>query len=335
MPIKGSSFKQLSKENRVRIEVLNRNGWSNAEVAKRLGIHRATVGRELRNPRNHDVRGKYDAEIAWQTHIDNKACCGATCKRLTHQGLVDFVCEQLIKKKWSPDVSIQFAKDRAMFQRYFTARSVYNWIKDGIIAINECHMRFGLRRGKRRKAHENKTKLGKSIELRPPEVGARTEFGHWEGDCILDEYHNAILVMQERTTRRFEMKRLEKLNSSNVYNQISKWISQHGAAIKSITFDNGSEFARAHELKADTYFTHPYAPHEKGGVENLNGRLRWDLPKGASLNRYTAETLQQIQDNINSTPRRILNYKTPSELFDIFSKNANLSRSRSLSLCCN
>lgn len=342
MPIKGSSFKQLSKEDRTHIERWARAKKSKSEIAKLLGVHRSTICRQLNNNDNLEVvnmRGgfakQYFADRAHERYLSNKAKCGANCKAFSHKDLLRLVCEKFIKNKWPPDVTIQFAKNNHMFENYFTSRSVYNWIKDGIITIKDTHLRHGLRNGKRRKNHMNKTKLGKSIELRPEAVNTRQEFGHWEADCILDEYHNAILVFEERMTRHFEMRKLDRLNSHTVFSQLSEWIHQYKDAVKTITFDNGSEFARAHELSVETYFAHPYSPHEKGGIENLNGRLRWDIPKGRSLTRYTHEMLGEIRDNINTTPRRILNYETPKEQFELFLKNAILSQTHPHSLCCN
>ena len=334
MPKKNSSFRQLRKEDRVRIELLVKQKWKQARIAKELGFHRSTISRELRNLKNWDNRNRYDADVSDERYRESKSFCGAFCKIYFNKGLLEFVTEQLIKKRWSPKVSIKYAKNNNMFEKYFSHRSVYNWIRDGLIEIKNEHLRYGLR--KRRylsQLRKNKKKMGKSIEERPGIVNTREQFGHWEFDCIVDEYHNAILVGQERMTRYFVMERLERLNSHTAFSAVNRWLKKF--PIKSITCDNGSEFAKYHQLNTDVYFTHPFSPHEKGSVENLNGRIRWDIPKRTSLNRYSAEQLISITENINTTPREILNYKTPAELFDFNCKNDIISQSHKNLICCN
>ena len=132
MPIKSSSFKQLCKDDMVKIELLHKQKWKTSNIAKELGFHRSSISRELKNTKNWDVlhenhkglKKRYNADAAWQNHSNNKSVCGANCKAFVCKPLVLFVTQQLVKKKWSPKISIQHAKDNSMFQRYFTSRTV-------------------------------------------------------------------------------------------------------------------------------------------------------------------------------------------------------------------
>ena len=310
MPKKDSKFTQLSKDDRIKIEVLTRQGCSQVMIAAEIGCHKSTISRELNNPYNRVRRTKfttkYDAQIAWDNHVKNKSLCGANCKAFVFQDLRKYIENQVIKKKWSPDVAIGFAKDNNLFKTEFTSRTVYNWIIKNQCSIKPHHLRNSLRLKRKRKyeIRENKRKMGKSIAERPDYINNRSEFGHWEADCIVDGNHNAILVMQERMTRFFKMVKLEKQNSLCTFGKFNQWIAELGSAIKSITYDNGSEFALASRLPVDEYFTRPFAPHEKGGVENLNGRLRWDIPKKANISSLSNERIKLINDNINDTPRK-------------------------------
>jgi len=344
MPRKGTNFRQLSKEDRVRIDTLNGRGCSRTSIAIEIGCHKSTITRELNNLKNHGfgergfrVKPNYDARVAWDNHVINKSKCGANCKAFVFQDLRKYIEEQVIKKKWSPDVAIGYAKDNNLFQIGFTARTVYNWIKKNQCNIKPHHLRYSLQRKRKRKREmrENKTKMGRSIVERPEYINNRSVFGHWEADCIVDKNHNAILVMQERKTRFFKMIKLEKMNSLCTFGKFNQWIAELGHAIKSITYDNGSEFALASRLPVDEYFTRPFAPHEKGGVENLNGRLRWDIPKSKNLASIPPEHIRWINENVNDTPRKILNYKTPSKIFELFSKNDILSQSHLMQVSCN
>ena len=91
-----------------------------------------------------------------------------------------------------------------------------------------------------------------------------------------------------------------------------------GYKVKTLTYDNGLEFARhaeiSKELKARGYFCAPYHSWEKGGVENFNGLVRQYFPKGSDFREISSSTLRWVEDEINQRPRKTLNYKSPSEL---------------------
>ena len=91
-----------------------------------------------------------------------------------------------------------------------------------------------------------------------------------------------------------------------------------GYKVKTLTYDNGLEFARhaevSKELKAKGYFCAPYHSSEKGGVENFNGLVRQYFPKGSDFREISSSTHRRVEDEINQRPRKTLNYKSPSEL---------------------
>jgi IS30 family transposase len=95
-------------------------------------------------------------------------------------------------------------------------------------------------------------------------------------------------------------------------------------ARKTITYDNGGEFAKHTEvmkaLGLQSYFCDPYASWQKGGIENTNGRLRRDLPRNTNIKDMHQEDFDETIDNYNSTPRKSLKWLTPLEAF---SKNLN------------
>ena len=91
------------------------------------------------------------------------------------------------------------------------------------------------------------------------------------------------------------------------------------SVFKSVTGDNGSEFARFTELVSKgirVYFTHPYSSWEKGTNECHNRLLRRFIPKGISMGKYTAEDISYMADWANTLPRKILDYRIPDELFE-------------------
>ena len=90
---------------------------------------------------------------------------------------------------------------------------------------------------------------------------------------------------------------------------------------KSITFDNGVEFSKWKDiekyLKTKTYFAHPYPSYERGSNENANKLLRLFLPKGCNINDYNEDYVIRANELINTKVRKILNYKSSLELFNI------------------
>jgi len=91
------------------------------------------------------------------------------------------------------------------------------------------------------------------------------------------------------------------------------------AVFKTVTGDNGSEFARLTELAAQgtrIYFTHPYSSRARKTNKCHNKLLRRFIPKSISMTRYSANDIAFMADWANTLPRRILCYRTPDELFE-------------------
>ena len=90
---------------------------------------------------------------------------------------------------------------------------------------------------------------------------------------------------------------------------------------KTITTDNGSEFAKLSELEHDShtkvYFAHPYSSLEKGGIEKQNGLLRRFLRKGKRTDSFRADDILAVKLWANAHLRKILGYQTPDEAFEV------------------
>ncbi len=333
LSLSNKNFNHLSVSERKLIQKFFLDGFSSSQIAKLLGRHRSTISRQLNNKRNLDflrIKGKvlrtYSPCKAQDNYCKNKSNCGAKYKLFEDPSLIKYLEDCVINKKWSPEVAIGRAEKLGWnFKIHISAKSVYNYIDRNQIKITPFDLRFRLRKRKPKKTYikQNKKKLGKSIELRPEFVNDRSEFGHWEGDTIVDKNCNSILVLQERTSRKGILLKLKKHTSEEVNKQLNILKNKLGKrfkdVFKTITFDNGSEFYKAVELEnknLQIYFTHPYCSFEKGGVENLNGIIRRYLPKTKNLKEITRQKLQAITEQIDNTPRKILNYQTPKEYFE-------------------
>ena len=173
---------------------------------------------------------------------------------------------------------------------------------------------------------KHKRILGDSIELRPESVELREEFGHWEVDTVLGSKYEdepCTVTMTERKTRNSIWIKAANHTADAVQEAIQSIMDYFGikasTVFKSVTGDNGSEFARLAELASQgtsVYFTHPYSSWEKGINECHNRLLRRFIPKGVSMAGYSIEDIAYMADWTNTLPRKILGYRTPEELFD-------------------
>ncbi|MCH2189112.1 IS30 family transposase, partial [Candidatus Gracilibacteria bacterium] len=87
--------------------------------------------------------------------------------------------------------------------------------------------------------------------------------------------------------------------------------------IKSITFDNGMEFAKhylLHQQGIQTYFSDPYSPWQKGSIENLNKLIRRSFPKGTNFDKISEKKIRSVCNNLANTPREILGFLTPNQV---------------------
>ena len=87
---------------------------------------------------------------------------------------------------------------------------------------------------------------------------------------------------------------------------------------QTVTFDNGTEFARHHQLHdlgIETFFCDTHSPWQKGGVENTIGRMRSILPRKTNLSGLSEDRFVQLVQAYNNTPRKCLWYRTPADIF--------------------
>ena len=176
---------------------------------------------------------------------------------------------------------------------------------------------------------------GESIEQRPEEIDEREEFGHWEGDTVYSgkgkrKTTRALLTLTERKTRKEIIIAIPNRKAETVVKALDALERKLGARrfraiFKSITFDNGTEFAAAEELerscinkhlpRTKVYFCHPYSSWERGTNENTNGMIRRRFPKGTNFAAVTNAQIVQAENWINNYPRKILGYKSSEIVF--------------------
>ena len=307
------SYKHFNIETRSCIAYSLKNMKSIREISKILNCSHSSISREIkRNSKN----GIYNPAIAEKLSKERSKNCGSKGK-LTLE-LKEEISKRL-KKHHSPEqISGRLIKEKYISKLSF--KSIYNWISKGLIPeINKLNLR---RKGKRSKESETRGKIGgTNISERPLKVELRKELGHWEGDTILGE--GRILTLVERVSRFTYIFKLEGKVSESVKEKIKKLRKMlPKKLLKSITFDNGKEFSKHRGINLETlieiYFANPGNPHERGTNENTNGLLREYFPKGRNLKKVDNTELSEVFLELNTRPRKCLNYNTPLEILESY-----------------
>ncbi|MCP4398716.1 MAG: IS30 family transposase [bacterium] len=337
--------KHLNYNERIVIEKLLKAGLSKAQIAKELERSYSTIRREVANGTvehlNSDLTSSmvYNADRAQDVHNLNASAKGAPVKLLAGRSSVLFISYFIRVKRWSPEVVAARMKEKGMPDA-LCSKSIYNYIDQGWIpgVSNETLWEKRLRRKNARKTLRRQPPKApqrrKNIDERPDEVEARVVFGHWEIDLVVggkDGSKEALMTLTERKTRLVRVRKLKDRTQASVLKALRSMESAMGtrafrAVFKSITADNGTEFldvesmeksAFSNQKRTQLYYAHPYASWERGSNENGNRMIRRFIPKGADIADYNREKIREIQNWINGYPRKILQFKTAEEMFNL------------------
>lgn len=234
---------------------------------------------------------------------------------------------QKLGERWSPEqISGRLKLDGILPPVSHT--TIYNYI----YSLTDKDKRYKLIKQLRRKGkpyrHEkqavyNQTNRAKhSIHDRPGEVEELSRLGDIEGDTIVgSNQKDRILTHVCRVTGLLSMGRVLDYNANNISNQTLKDIKRVFGNIKTITYDNGSEFSAWKNTEKYTnsviYFADPYTPRQRGCNENTNGLIRDYLPKGTDFRKLNEADIMFIENSLNNRPRKRLGYLSPLEMFDL------------------
>ena len=323
----------LTFEHRVLIQTRLKDGWSPNKIAREIGCAPNTVRNEIKRGTIALYNGsvhRYKATAGQATYEQNRSVCCRHYDLLEKADFLSFVEQKFFEEGWSLDACTGYALEKGLFTRdqIVCTKTLYEYTELGLLGIKNIDLPEKLRRApKKTRNRENKRNLGRSIEERPASVNDRSEFGHWEADLVIgsrSDNDDALLTMIERKTREYWMLRVPGRDPKGVMAALSTVRSQYEEhwddVFKTITTDNGSEFAMLSDLeslsKTLVYFAHPYTSCEKGSVERHNGLIRRFIPKGKRIDSYSDEQIAQIEVWCNGLPRKMFGYRTPDELFE-------------------
>ena len=319
------SYTHLRPEERYVIDHLVHYGLTNGEIARRLGRSPSTISRELRRNAKQEEHYWYqyaqrDSEERFRTAHQGHHCRAEQVHRYV---------ERALREHWSPEqISARMRKDypRNPAMR-ISHEAIYQWIYTDARAGGDLHT--CLRRGHRRRRKQRKRlravgriKERVGIEQRPPIVERRGRFGDWESDTMQGAARQGggLATHVERKSRYLVAARLTDRTSETFMRQSIEELAEIPQRLrKTLTADNGSEFARFKQLEASlgfrVFFANPYCAWERGANENTNGLLRQYFPKGCNFHAITDQEVKVAVDKLNNRPRKSLGYRTPNEVF--------------------
>ena len=344
-----SKGKHLTFTERLQIEVARKQGLKPKEIAQLVGKSVRTIYYELkRGTYQHKINvfdkfygdkigekyeTRYSPDIAEEKYRQNLQAKGAPLKIGNDYELAEYIENRIVDGGLTPLAVLGEIKRKNLpFKTSICVRTLYSYVyKHVFLRLDMKHL--PLKRTQKKK--RNKTTIaraprGTSIEKRPAVVNDRTEFGHWEMDCVEGQKKKkeTLLCLSERYTRKEIVIKIPDKTTESVVKALNTLERKYGKlfrkVFKTITVDNGTEFSDCQGMeksiykgqRTKVYYCHPYSSYERGTNERLNREIRRKIPKGTDIGIITVQTVQEIEDWINNYPRPILKFATANELFD-------------------
>ncbi|ATO42805.1 MULTISPECIES: IS30 family transposase [Loigolactobacillus] len=323
----------LTSFERGRIATLHSQGYSNRAIARVIGVCHQTISNELRRGEIDQVKKvngqrqyhrEYSPEAAQAKYEANRMSCHRPLKLAGVADFIHYFTAHLHQDGWSPDAAVGRAKLEGLYQpeEMVSTKTLYHYIDAQLLEVRNLDL---LEKNRRRTKHHHSPKhkrlAGRSIEERPKSIDQRQEFGHFELDTVVGKRNgqeSVILTLIERQSRCQILRLIDGRDADSVNYELAKICQEYGHIMKSVTADNGAEFAAAGTVLdgvADLYYAHPYRSSERGTNEAHNRMIRRDVPKGLSMDTLGPSDIQAVEAKLNNLPRRQSGYQTPKELF--------------------
>ena len=312
------TYTQLTLEKRYQISALRKQGLKQYEIANEIGVHPSTISRELL--RNSNKKRYYSADYAHtETFLRHKY---KAKNRVITKAIERYIRKHL-KLDWSPEqISGRMKLDIGLS---ITHETIYSFIYANKTNGGKLYKYL---RHKNKKYHKRSNKYKARgiiidrimIDKRPKIVEKKSRIGDLEIDTVIGKNHiGALVTVVDRKSKFTLIKNVPSKQADVVTQALIELITPIKAITKTITSDNGKEFAYHKEVSKalDTkfYFANPYHSWERGLNEHTNGLIRQYLPKKSVFTNVSKEEIIMIQNRLNHRPRKVLGYKTPYEVF--------------------
>lgn len=309
-------YTHFTLKERICLEEMRKSGKKISEIAILMDRNKSTISRELR--RNSNKQGLYNSWGAYSKSIARRK--RSVRKQRIERGseVYNYICEKL-NLYWSPKL-IAAMWNRVHPNETIAFSTIYRAIKNKLFEgiTPKTHLR---RRGKKRygkRSKFNTIQPEHTIHERSKEIEERKHCGHWEGDTVRGAVgKGGLLTLVDRKSRKLLAIKVNDFSSDTLYEAVIRAFD--GISPKSITFDNGSEFARWKDMERDLntiiYFADPHSPWQRGSNENMNDVLRFFFPKGCNFIELSQNDIDCKVALINSRPRFCLDLLSPDDVF--------------------
>jgi IS30 family transposase len=300
-------------------------GKSARMIAHQLGRSPSSVSEEIRRNGGRAAYRAVDADLA----ASERARRPKPSRLDLNPRLRQAVAERL-EQDWSPQqiaasLRLDFPDDPNMrYSHEAIYRTIYTGSRKALGNSASRHLRSGrtLRQPKMKRPSQGRGRLRNMVSIhdRPVHIEDRLEVGHWEGDLVMGRRPSAVATLVERTSRLVRIVALPAgVKAEAVRVAIASDLAQLPPELRrSLTWDRGVEMAEhqqlTRELSLPVYFCDSRKPWQRGTNENTNRLLRQYLSKTANLTALTRDELDAIERRLNSRPRRVLNWGTPSDV---------------------
>lgn len=307
------SYHHFTTKERECLLVMLQKNISLRKIAEKMGRSPSTISRELsRNAK------EYSPSAADQRYRDQRTRCHR--KRILENPAARGMVRHLIGRQyWSPEqVCARLKMEGSPIS--ISTSTIYRGFENGLLwdtlrfYLRHKYKKLGKHKGDRK--HNCFVKL---INQRPQEAQNRSELGHLEGDTISARGTNSCIVtMIDRKSRYLYAGRVVSKKAEDMNAAIVSLLARSNVPIKTITFDQGSEFSHSEvleqQLNVDVFFAHPHSPWEKPSVENVNGLLRQFYSKYNALEDVLEENIDDVVFKLNLRPRKCLGWLSPFEV---------------------
>jgi len=314
-------YVHLSIDEREVILKMQAQQSSMRQIGERLGRNAGTISREL--SRNVSSTMEYKPHLA-QRYYEKRRQASKEPYRLEEDAPLRKYVVKKLEQYWAPEqISGCIRQDQGI---QISPLTIYSWIYRNRAEGGEFYKYLRQSHRWRRKRRASEDRRGqipdrRMIDKRPKVVDERKRIGDWEGDTVEGRKGSgAIVTHVERKTRyTVAVKVADKSADTVTKATLAAMRKLPPEKVRTMTFDNGREFAGFKELERGlamrSYFARPYHSWERGTNENTNGLLRQFFPKGMDFQMISQRDIDRAVELLNNRPRKCLNYRTPAEVF--------------------
>jgi len=273
------SHKKLNQEERFYISKRLQAGDNERQIAVDLKRSPSTITREI--ARNQDpITGMYSGLVAEEKAKSRQKSANRKSEIINAiSSKAYYTMLEELQKKSSPEQIAAILSGE--LGEPISHQAIYNYIRQDKANGGKLYL-YLRRKGRRYRYVKKSAKVvingKKSIEIRPLKLALLQSFGNWEIDTIFGKDQKSfLLTIVEMRTKYTIIRKIANKEAATVKAEIDKIIAETGIVIKTITSDNGGEFAEHAAISKaynfDWFFCHPFCSGERGLNENTNGLM--------------------------------------------------------------